>query len=457
MDPRLLHLDHLGPNAYVGIGVGLSSFQNAKMDGVVVRVDVCSDLSKYENPTDTELKAPNGASDCAKDYTWVWASSETSVHDNFGWVTASPDKSYILAAGVKERSGGKMARWIVKLDAATGSKIWEIVMPTNDGMGGKSGYETVEFTADGGFVVGGWANSDSGEFPSFKSGGQVDTGKPMFQKFSSSVAAQTTAFSNPPTPDWSFKCGSGNCDNLIKGSVKGMRVFMDGGVEKVVGAVGDSAALLVVNIADGSQALYKEFVADNYSFMDVEPVFENGQVTGYGVTGLESSTAAKGTQSCIANDGCGIIKGHLSMVKADFTGSMFNTEFNDFTGGTGSYAGLTPLSDAIVLTECWGLTSTMDAAGTTTTGLVAACGQGIEGCKEYLKGISNSALDKCEKDPRRTWRGAAVKTDLSGNILWWRNDNHRAYEFVDRGDDGSLVFLSDKPIGFGFATMAKET
>ena len=131
---------------------------------------------------------------------------------------------------------------------------------------------------------------------------------------------------------------------------------------------------------------------------------------------------------------------------------------------------MTPLADTVVLTECWGLTSTIDGSGS-TTGLVAACGQGIEGCGEYLVGIDASTLAKCNNDPRRTWRGAAVKTDLQGNILWyeltllkqhvklitrrWRNDNHRAYEFVDRGPDGQLVFLSDKPIGFGFATYSK--
>ena len=88
-----------------------------------------------------------------------------------------------------------------------------------------------------------------------------------------------------------------------------------------------------------------------------------------------------------------------------------------------------------------------------TLGFAAACGQGIEGCREYLTGIDESTLKKCEKDPRTTWRGAAVHVDTSGTMTWYRNDNERAYEFVDRGEDGKLVFLSDKPIGFGFSTL----
>ena len=44
---------------------------------------------------------------------------------------------------------------------------------------------------------------------------------------------------------------------------------------------------------------------------------------------------------------------------------------------------------SIVLTECFSLTATSDANGD-TTGFVAACGQGIEGCAGYLTGISNA-------------------------------------------------------------------
>ena len=40
LDPRLCHLDHIGQDAYVGVGNGLSSFNaNGKAQSVVVRVD----------------------------------------------------------------------------------------------------------------------------------------------------------------------------------------------------------------------------------------------------------------------------------------------------------------------------------------------------------------------------------------------------------------------------------
>ena len=70
-----------------------------------------------------------------------------------------------------------------------------------------------------------------------------------------------------------------------------------------------------------------------------------------------------------------------------------------------------------------------------------------------MTGIDEATLTACENDPRKTWRGAAVYTDLSGTMTSYRNDPQRAYEFVDRKANGQLVFLSDKPIGFGYATM----
>ena len=158
----------------------------------------------------------------------------------FGYVATSPDGTYVLAAGVKETSAGVHARWVLKLDAATGQEIWSIVMPTDNRQGQKftegvfytrsqtdpiesdglstmsqSGYESIAFTADGGFVAGGWADHEGG-WPSFKSGGQVDLGYPIFQKFSPSVAAQSTAFVTPPTPEWTFQCDAANCDATVK-------------------------------------------------------------------------------------------------------------------------------------------------------------------------------------------------------------------------------------------------
>ena len=102
--------------------------------------------------------------------------------------------------------------------------------------------------------------------------------------------------------------------------------------------------------------------------------------------------------------------------KPDLSGFQWSKTFNDFPGGTGAYNNIAPLSHAVVLTECWGLTQTLDANGN-GNGFAAACGQGIEGCREYLTGINQSTLNACEADPRTTWRGTAVHHDARNSVF----------------------------------------
>ena len=92
-------------------------------------------------------------------------------------------------------------------------------MPTDNSDGlssqSQSGYESIAFTSDGGFIAGGWADHEGG-WPSFKSGGQVEFGIPIYQKFSAAVATQASTFATPPTSDWTFKCDTTNCDATVK-------------------------------------------------------------------------------------------------------------------------------------------------------------------------------------------------------------------------------------------------
>lgn len=141
----------------------------------------------------------------------------------------SADGTYLIAAGIRQpgTSATTYNGYVVKLDAATGSKIWEFDFNTNAGT--RSGFETVHFTADGGFIVGGFTDRAGTNFPGFKSGGQIDEGRPVLHKFSAALANASSA-SNNPTPEWSYNCGPANsvC-KMEDGSIKNMRVYMDGG------------------------------------------------------------------------------------------------------------------------------------------------------------------------------------------------------------------------------------
>ena len=144
-----------------------------------------------------------------------------------------PSGKYLISAGVR-RSTSSTSQWngyVVKLNSATGALIWEFDYKTSSGQ--RSGFETVHFTEDGGFIVGGYANMAGNEWQGFKSGGQVEDGRPIMHKFSKATA-DANSLSSAPTPVWSYKCrASGNACTNNNGSVKNMRVYKEKGVEKV--------------------------------------------------------------------------------------------------------------------------------------------------------------------------------------------------------------------------------
>ena len=265
-DPHAVHGDHIAANSIVVAGVG--GERNTGMvflDSFVARHDTCADKTKYGTSAQAqgvELNNPSGAPDCADSYVWAWQSSNggNNKDEQFGYVSASPDGSYVIAAGVKEgATSSEYHRWLVKLDAATGAKIWEIIMPSTDTYASaKSGYESVEFTADGGFIAGGFVDY-VGQFPGFKSGGQIDGGIPIYEKFDATVASATTDFVTAPTPVWTYKCGdatrgSVSCTADTRASVNTMRVFMDNGIEKVVNTIrAPTNAILIVNTLTGQE------------------------------------------------------------------------------------------------------------------------------------------------------------------------------------------------------------
>lgn len=447
-DSHLNHITHIDENTFVGSGVGLESNWE-KRNGLVFAVERCANIQN----NDIDLAKPDPFN-CNKTYKWVWGLNRKDKEEQMGYIATSPDKSYVMASGVIQNwnlSGYK--RWLVKLDAQTGAEIWRVILPESDAGAGKfSGYESLAFTPDGGLIAGGFGNAIN-VFPSFKSGGQVEFGTPLFQKIPASVVNSTTKPKNISF-EWTFECNQANgCSEMAVGSVKTMKLYNDNGVNKIAATVGAAPNVVILNADTGALEQYKNIQWNNLDIQDVRPLMQDGAVTGFGITGLQRNTIPKGVDECISNSGCQVTMGHTSMLTANLE-PVWNYPFNDFTGGTGDYLGLTSGNGQMVLTECWGLEVDTDANGN-AKGLIAACGQGVEGCDaESLADSSQALQDRCKTDPRSTWRGTVTYHDLNGNMLWYRNDGHRAFEFVDRGPDGRIVLLSDNPTGFGFQTMA---
>ena len=432
--------------------------------------EIQKDLASYgATPLATNLGQVG--TNCATDFAWVWQSTNANKHDTFAYVAASPDKSYVIAAGVREgATTTDFERWLVKLDATTGALIWEIILSGDAMSGPRAGYESIAFTADGGFIAGGFTNYE-GDFPSFKSGGQIDSGNPIFQKFSAATAAAAEAFTTMPTPEWTYKCGDTslgavNCPATVQAAVNTMRVFTDAGVEKVAATFRPSL-VVVVDAATGAELAFQDVPAvtdmnDKYQDLEVE-IGADGAVTGYVIGGLSAGkdTTTPGC-SASANGFCSSWLGVSLKLSPDLSTTLWRTTFGDFTGGVGDYAPggvpVTPAGTSVVYTECFGMAAI-------PTGYVLSCGQGIEGCP--AQSDWDASVDAaCATDPRRDWRGLAIAINgQTGAIDWYNLANwgpgepneptsSSAYEWVsfDPSDPTTLVFFSDEAFGFGFST-----
>jgi len=101
---------------------------------------------------------------------------------------------------------------ILKINASDGALVWKMSYSASS----SNGVESVAFTSDGGFVVGGFVGSasPSSEF-TFKSGGQVEDGNPWVGKVSAADAAGSTT---PASFAWEYTYSG------VPGSAKAMRV-----------------------------------------------------------------------------------------------------------------------------------------------------------------------------------------------------------------------------------------
>ena len=342
----------------------------------------------------------------------------------------------------------------MKIDVTSGAMIWEFSLGnTATAFGAKSGYETIAFTSDGGFVVGGFGGYTNGDFPTFKSGGQLDNGTPIMEKFDSTVAS-AASMPTAPTAVWTWVCGTGNSCAVL-GSMKSIRVYTDNGVEKVVGVPGKRTAIAIAKESDGASLQFADI--DNAAANgvgtanDIEVVKEGDRVLGFVTTGLDFSAI-----DCPdGGENCSRIGGAISKFTADLNSEpIWNTRFNNFAGGVDAYASVTDedLGEALILTECWGL---MQYDGL----FIASCGQGIEGCASFTGSVATA----CNADPRINWRGTTVAVDGSnGAMQFYRTDNlndqsspvgSSAFEYiVPYPNRNGFVQVSDETAGFGYAT-----
>ena len=290
--------------------------------------------------------------DCSKNLAWAWRSTHSGKDDQFGYVAVSPDKTYLIAAGViAGDQKAEFKRWLVKIDAKTGRSIWEIVLPSDDKeIGFASGYESIQFTSDGGFIAGGWAQGDYMKMPAYKSGGQIDSGVPLAQKFGPEVAQASFLITKNPKPQWTYVCSSSversdpfmvapsagffgaekQCKDVLS-SVNTMRIFVENGVEKMATTFRiPSAGVLTLNVRDGSEDRLIKTTSEVDSFQDleVEQEKENGKVSGFVIAGLTKGKDVI-SKGCSERSPCKSWDGFILKLEAQAWGK-FQVSFNIF-------------------------------------------------------------------------------------------------------------------------------
>ena len=363
--------------------------------------------------------------------------------------------------------------YVVKLDVETGNLIWEFDFTSGSGV--RSGFETIHFTSDGGFIVGGFSHREWEEHPYFKSGGQVDNGRPVLHKFSAEIA--NSASVSDPMPEWTYRCGAaGTTCDLNDGSMKNGRVYFDDGVEKIVALPTSRTIFVVVDVQTGGELVYSGdaidtgFIDDGNA-SDVEVDFDDsGAVVGFVTTGYRITLVSNdnGVPCIHAEEGeCGVFHGFFAKYDKNLDQRLWRTTFNtgDWPGGAGQFKDLEASAyKSLVYTECRGMTKVTGPDG--HVGYAAACGSGIEGCDIHGE-------IPCESDPRTTWRGAVPRIDREGNLVWYRLDSFQALleegdpgpndvsesasEYIFEDKFGRIVSVTDEGMGgFGFLTYECE-
>jgi len=241
VDPHAVHGTVASDGGYVAVGSGLEGEEgdNGTPDSFIVKTKGgCSAADITEDSLYPELT--EGGSGCGG-YDWITKYGASGKVDKANWVAESPDGTYFIVAGITQASGGTSDMNIAKIAATDGEIIWEMNHEA------ESGAETVAFTSDGGFIIGGYLDNetDASEIY-FKSSGQVDgeNAKPFIAKVSAADAAGSSA---PSSFEWTYTCS--DAENY--GSAKAIRVDSS---DNVFAVIGHGA---VVKLNDAGEEVWK--------------------------------------------------------------------------------------------------------------------------------------------------------------------------------------------------------
>ena len=119
---------------------------------------------------------------------------------------------------------------ISKINASDGTLVWKM---NKAGSSNNAAAETVAFTSDGGFVIGGGLNNpEPVKSMAFKSSGQFAEGNPFIAKVSAADAAGTSA---PSSFEWEYELTPPSDTSAYQGSAKALRVDSSDNIYAILG------------------------------------------------------------------------------------------------------------------------------------------------------------------------------------------------------------------------------
>lgn len=389
--------------------IGKSIDEQAKENGFAIKIP--NDLPSeklFLHPEEEET------------FEWSIVIGDDGMRDGFNSAVILGD--YIFIAGYRETKPNIISRYLIKVRQSDGAVIWSNIFPSKNKKK-SSGFESIVSTNDNGILLTGVTNSHYSSMEGFKSYGNPTSGNAFSIYFSSE---QLMSNKPPLEPIW---------EKEYKNMLTGKSIIKDENSNGyiIAGSSHEPTVAKVIKISNYGEILWEKNYVNHGELTDIANTPNGFILSGHKIV-----------------SGSGI---DGSVTKISKTGSVvWSKVFGNPKNGDNIFFKEVLVDDGLIFDECWSITSVKNS------GVIAACGTGIEECGE-LKG--KIKID-CDNDPRNIWRSYIVKISFDGEIEWERAGSFTfpgeedstdlpstASEWVFVTNNGEIALVNDLDFGIG--------
>ncbi len=355
-----------------------------------------------------------------KSFEWSIVIGENGMRDGFN--SAAILKEFILIAGYKETVKNVIHRYLIKVRLSDGSIIWSKSFPGKNKKK-SSAFESVVLTNDNGILLTGVTNSEYSSMEGFKSYGNPTSGNAFTMYFSYEQLMNNFP---PNEPVW---------EKVYKNTLTGKSIIKieDSNEFIIAGSSHEPSDAKVLKIRNDGKIIWEKIYPNHGELTDIANVYNNFFLSGH------KYNLKKGIEG--------------SITKISKTGSvLWSKTYGNPETENNIFSRKTLFDESLIFDECWSITSVA------SSGVVIACGTGIEECDE----LNGKIKIDCENDPRNTWRSYLIKISNNGEIIWERTGSFTfpeeedaldlpstASEWVFETSMGDIAIVNDLDFGIG--------